>query len=262
MDAYWRQEKAEISSYQLTKSEDGKSDTGSAVLIFKIAYISRKYGNPLSEPKKHPGDAIEVLKCNVISEFVTGIAEFNMMSSTYNPIDFGRYPHCLRLTASSQDWSDQTFLQMQWKDYRYETHLYPPPEAKDNKEIILVNTWLEDEIWNKIRLAPHQLPMGKIEMVPSAIYLRLSNARLKVYKAETSIQDLDNHYEYSIVYPELKRKISVSFEKAFPYRILDWKETVDHKETITATVLKTIQSDYWNLTTGDDKSIRDSLRIR
>jgi hypothetical protein len=67
MDAYWRQGKAEITSYQLTKSENGRSDTGSVVMIFNIAYISKKYGNQLSEPKKHPGDAIEVLKCNIIT---------------------------------------------------------------------------------------------------------------------------------------------------------------------------------------------------
>lgn len=261
MDAYWRQGKAEITSYRLTKSEDGKMDTGSVVLIFNIAYISKKYGNPLSKPKKHPGDAMEVLKCNMITEF-SGINEFDMMSSTYNPLAYGQYPHCIKLTASSQDWSDQTFLQMQWKDYRYETHLYPPPEAKDDKEIILINTWLEDEIWNKIRLTPHQLPLGETEMVPATLYTQLSNTLLKVHKAEASIKELENSFEYSISYPELKRTISIGFEKGFPYKILSWKETIDNKETITATALKTIQSDYWNLTNNEDKSIRDSLHIR
>ena len=261
MDAYWRQGKAEITSYQLTKSEDGKLDTGSVVMIFNIAYISKKYGNQLSEPKKHPGDAIEVLKCNMITEFISGINEFDMMSSTYNPVDYERYPHCIKLTASSQDWSDQTFLQMQWKDYRYETHLYPPLVAKDDKAIILINTWLEDEIWNKIRLTPHQLPLGEIEIVPATLYMRLSHTLLKVHKAEGSIRELDNSFEYSINYPEFNRKISISFEKVFPYKILSWKETIDNKETFTAKALKTIQSDYWNLTNNEDKSIRDSLRI-
>jgi hypothetical protein len=258
---YWNQGKAEISTFKLNQSIDGSQHDGTLVMVFVTEDFSRKREVKLDEPKKHSSDAVKVMKFNMNKEFITGIDQYEMMTSVYTPLNYDLDPHSLKWVASSQEWNGQTFLQANWKGYRYETHLYSYFGNEGDTDVKLVNTWLEDEMWNKIRIAPNNLPIGKIKIVPSAFYLRLSHTPIKEYEAISTVKDSNGQYIFSLQYPDLGRTLEITFEKAFPHKILSWKEAYGKTEITTATLSKTILSDYWNHVHPEDESLRDSLLL-
>jgi len=260
-NSYWNQGKAEISTFTLNQSRYGSQHDGTVVLLFVTEDFSRKREVKLDEPKKHSSDDVKVMKCNMNKEFITGIYKYNMMSSVFTPLDYKKDPHSLKLVASSQEWCGQTFLQANWKGYRYETHQYSYFENEGDSETKLINAFLEDEIWNKIRVDPDVLPIGKIKIVPAAFYLRLTHTAIKEYDGVASLKEQDGQYVYAIQYPDLGRNMEITFDKAFPHKIMGWKETYGKNEITTATLSKTLMTDYWNHNHPEDEPLRDSLNL-
>ena len=260
-DTYWYQDEAEISSYTLQQSRYGTTHDGKAVLIFEAEDFSKKKFVKLEEPQKSSADATRVLKFNMNKEFVTGLSKNSMMISVFTPTDYKQFPHSLKLVAGTQDWSGQSFSQFLWKGNRYEVVQYSYVESQGDGEYSMVNTWLEDEMWNKIRVAPNTLPIGDVKMIASASYLQLSGKPNKIYKAKTAVVQSAQHYTYSIQYPELSRTLAIDFEIAFPHKILGWKETYGINEVTTGTLLTTIMSDYNAHRLPQDEALRDSLLL-
>jgi hypothetical protein len=69
-------------------------------------------------------------------------------------------------------------------------------------------------------------------------------------------------------YPGLKRNVAITFQNEFPHKILGWTEsypdgwTADAPILTTeASVLNTIQSDYWNKNSVKDSGLRKQLRL-
>lgn len=260
-DTYWNQNKAEITSYVLHQSRYGSTFEGTSVLLFVTEDFSKSRHVKLDEPEKYKSDATRVLKLNMHKEFVTGIYNYSMMNSVFTPVVYDEYPHSLKLTSGVQDWCGQSFLQSIWKGNRYEVEQFSYFESDGNSKFSLANTWLEDEMWNKIRIAPHKLPIGEVKMIASAFYLRLSHKPNKVYTAQTAVTTSEDHYTYTIHYPELGRTMTIDFEISFPHKILAWKETYGLNEVTTGTLLKTIMIDYWNHNHPVDEGLRDSLLL-
>ena len=260
-DAYWYQNMAEVSSYDLHQSRYGSNFKGTAILQFVTEDFSKSKFVKLDEPEKYKSDVTRVLKFNMNKEFVTGIYKYNMMNSVYTPVDHEQFPHSLKLTAGVQDWCGQSFLQTIWKGNRYEVEQFSYFEKNGDSKYSLVNTWLEDEMWNKIRVAPNELPLGEVKMIASAFYLRLTNKPNKVYTAQTAVSTSADHYTYTIHYPELSRTMAIDFEISFPHKILGWKETYGINEVTTGTLRTTLMTDYWNHNHEVDESLRDSLQL-
>lgn len=260
-DAYWYQNMAEVSSYDLHQSRYGSNFKGTAILQFVTEDFSKSKFVKLDEPEKYKSDVTRVLKFNMNKEFVTGIYKYNMMNSVYTPVDHEQFPHSLKLTAGVQDWCGQSFLQTIWKGNRYEFEQFSYFEKNGDSKYSLVNTWLEDEMWNKIRVVPNELPLGEVKMIASAFYLRLTNKPNKVYTAQTAVSTSADHYTYTIHYPELSRTMAIDFEISFPHKILGWKETYGINEVTTGTLRTTLMTDYWNHNHEVDESLRDSLQL-
>ena len=258
---YWYQDKAEISSYELTQSRYGSAHEGKVVLIFVVEDMSKSRQVKLDDPSKHPTDDIKVMKMNMNKEFITGIYKYSMMNSVFTPVDYTEYSHSLKLVASSQDWCGQTFTQYNWKGNRYEVQQMSYFESEGDKSYELTNAWLEDEIWSKIRVAPNTLPVGETEMIPSAFYIRLSHQENKIYKAETSLKLMGEEYTYSIFYPELNRTMEINFQSVFPYKIMSWKEIYGENEITMAHISNTIMSDYWKHNQPGDEVMREELKL-
>jgi hypothetical protein len=243
---YWNQGKAEITSYKLKQSISNTNYDGDVTLIYVTENFSKSKLIRLEEPEKHKSDLIKVMRCNMLSEFATGMNLHNVMTTVATPLDYAQAPHSLKVQCSIQDWDGQSFLSLLWKGHRYETYDVQYIESSPKLEKSFANTWLEDELWTKIRVAPDALPLGKIRMVPSAASLRMQNLALKIYDAEAVIVQEQENYSYQVVYKALNRKLEITFEKKFPHRITGWKEIQNDREISLATISKTIQSDYWN----------------
>ncbi|HZV68143.1 MAG TPA: hypothetical protein VFG10_01315 [Saprospiraceae bacterium] len=259
--AYWEQGKGEISSYVLNQSRYGANHEGNVVMVFVTEDMSNSKQVRLDEPAHNAPDAIKVLKLNTSKEFITGIYKYSMMSSVFTPVDYDEHPHTLKLTASSQEWNGQAFMQLNWRGNRYEVQQMSYLESEGDNSFALVSAWLEDEIWTKIRVAPNTLPIGSITMIPSALYIRLSHQPIKAYDAVAGLKAEGEEYIYTIQYPEIKRTLEINFEKTFPYKILGWKETYGNNEVTTARISNTIISDFWNHNHPEDVLLREQLNL-
>ena len=97
------------------------------------------------------------------------------MSSSFYPVH--DYQHAVKVAFSSQEWCGQVYAQINNRDnFKIRSHSYFENEADQN--FSLDKAHLENEIWNKIRINPANLPVGQIEMIPSLEHIRLSHKKI------------------------------------------------------------------------------------
>ena len=79
-----------------------------------------------------------------------------------------------------------------------------------------------------------------------------------------SLKSFKDFNSYEINYPELKRKLTIDFEKKSPYQIIKWEETdLNNPDRVTiATKIKSLKLPYWHLNHLEDEQLRDSLGIK
>lgn len=259
---YWYRGEAEISSYQLSQARYGELREGQAVLIFVTEPF--REGKQVKADNSHP-DNIPVLKLNSTRKFLTGIYPYSIMSSTFSPVY--EKDHALKITNSVQEWCGQVFAQLN-KRNSYEVETFSYFESEGDQEITIPITWLENELWNLIRLAPGELPVGEIEVVPAFEYLRLAHKDFKAYPAKGRKTEDGELITYTLEYPGLNRTLSIRFQTKAPHRIEGWEEiyksgfgTDARKMRSSAERITTIKTPYWRQNSNKDTYLRDSLGI-
>lgn len=269
---YWYAGNAELDHYDLKQMRYGEPRNGDAVLI----YVTEDF-LPEKQVKKEFGDkpGISVLKLNFTKKFITGIYDYAIMTSIFTPVEFRKHPATLKASFSSQDWCGQSFSQMNLRNQKlnYQTRSYFQAEGDTNTAIPA--TYIEEDVWTRIRIEPQTLPLGKIEMIPSMEYIRLNHKDLKPYHAianlmlqvnDTSLAGPSEFYVYTVRYPDLDRELKIKCQTVFPFKIFGWEEIQNasnpaKKETTTATLTNTLIKPYWNLNHNENQSLRDSLGI-
>ena len=259
---YWYSGKAEITSYKLEQARYGELRDGNAVLI----YVTEPFlaDKQVKADQSNPNN-VSVLKLNSTKKFLTGIYPYSIMNSSFYPVSDNQ--HAIKLTASVQEWCGQVFTQLNNRD-KFEIKSFSYFESEGDQTITLDKTHLENEIWNKIRINPNNLPAGNIKIVPSMEYLRLAHKPLKAYDAKAELNTKTDLYTYNINYPELERTLEISFSKSFPHTIENWSETYKsgfgpNAQTLTtkATKIKTLKRAYWQENKNSDVFLRDSLGL-
>ncbi len=258
---YWFDGKAEVTSYQLMQERYGEIRQGTAVNIFVTEdFLPNKQvkANNTSE------ENISVMKLNQMKNFNTGIYPYSIMSSTFSPISNTGHP--LKVTNGVQEWCGQVYMQLNNRDnFEIESHSYFEGEA--DQKISLPKTWLENELWNLIRINPEELPTGDVMIIPSFEYLRLRHKEIKEHNAFASLKQGDSITIYTLNYPDLQRQLMLFFNSTFPYEIEKWEEVnaADQNDTLrlktTAVKLKRIRSAYWNENRNEFAHLRDSLGL-
>jgi len=268
---YWYQGKAEITSFELEQARYGEIHPGQAVLIFVTEPFSKSKQVKLDNPQRSPKDDVSVLKLNATRKFNTGVYPYSTMQSIFTPVETKQFPNSLKVTTSSQEWCGHTFHQLNLTKNNYQSNLFSYFESEGDQKKNIDKTLLEDEILNRIRINPTELPTGKINIIPSLLFTRLKHIDLKSESAAATLQPIDGNpdqLEYSIQYKNLDRTFSIQFEKAFPHQILGWKESITsgwgaNAKTLTtkATRKKTIKLDYWSKNNLEDKIFREELGL-
>lgn len=259
---YWYAGNAEITSYSLEQSRYGELREGTAVMI----YVSEPF-MPDLQVKADNSDAstISVLKLNATKNYITGIYPYSIMTSSFYPVrDNG---HALKVSFSSQEWCGHVYAQLNNRDdFEIMSHSYFGTEADQN--VHLDKAVLEDEIWNKIRINPKELPIGAMEIIPSLEFIRLSHKKLKAYEATASLNAAAQTMTYEISYPELERTLTIEFMAEFPYTIENWTDSFkggygQEAKVLTskATLIKRIKTPYWQQNSNKDLYLRDSLGL-
>lgn len=240
---YWQTGKAEITSYQLMQERYGEIREGTAVTIF----VTEDFlPDTQVKANKYSDKNIPVLKLNQTKRFNTGIYPYAIMTSTFNPISHAN--HAVKVSTSVQEWCGQVYMQLNnRKDFEIESHSYFEGEA--DQKFNLKKTWLEDELWNIIRLNPEELPTGDVIMIPSFEYLRLRHKEIRGHSAFATIKQGESTTVYTVNYANLQRQMSFSFKNRFPYEIEEWEEVnaAQQNDTLrlrtTATKMKRINTD-------------------
>ncbi|MEO8349250.1 MAG: hypothetical protein ABI610_10090 [Acidobacteriota bacterium] len=262
--SYWYQGKAELTRYTLDQARYGEIHRGEAVLIFVTEpFLPDKQ---VKLERGDPSKGVSVLKLNAVSKFFTGIYPYSLMTSTFTPVDFRRSP-TLKVASSSQEWCGQTFTQLNRRGARQEGLLRSYFEEEGDRAFGFPATWLEDEIWTRIRLAPETLPEGSISIVPGLQYARLWHKPVRPEKARASLRTEGNESVYVLEYQGIPRRLVIRFEKAFPWRIRSWEETgpggFDGSPPLTtkATATRSLMLDYWNRHGNADAHFRKKLGL-
>ena len=271
LDEYWYQGKAEITRYELMQNRYRDVHPGEAVMIFVTEdFLTDKqikndnYTNPNSIP---------ILKNNMVRKFPTGIYDYSMMTSVFTPVNTQKNPATLKVTNSSQEWCGQTYMQINKNDEGYKMTLHSYFENEADQLETIQDAILEDELFNRIRINPGSLPIGKVKLVPSTTVLRLRHLPFQALDAVAELKDYSNNdfngdelRVYQIEYPSLKRNLEIVFESKAPYKIMGWKDTYPsafdrQPRTTIAKATKTIISKYWSENALADMPKRKDLGL-
>jgi hypothetical protein len=273
LDDYWYQGKAELTRYELSQNRYQDNHPGEVVMVFVTEdFLTDKqvkndnYSNPNSIP---------ILKNNIVKTFPTGIYTYNIMTSVFTPVQTGKHPKTLKVSNSSQEWCGQTYMQVNYnakKDrYDYLLHSYFENEADKTGQVEALI--LEEELFNRIRINPADLPTGNMQLLPSNEYTRLTHrpyasspATLSTGNysgADFSGEDLQ---VYTINYPELQRTLEIVFESEAPYQIVGWKDTYPSMfdKQPRSTIAKrthTMMDAYWSHNSLADMDKRSELGL-
>ena len=270
--AYWYAGKAELTRYALSQARYGELHKGDAVLIFVTEpfltdkHVKHEYGDQ--------ANSTSVLKLNATKRFYTGIYPYSIMTSVFTPVDVTRRS-TLKVTSSAQDWCGQTFMQVNARAGGYRAELRSYFQRAGDRDFELADALLEDEVWTRIRIAPSTLPTGQIKIIPGLEFARLGAFDLQVVNATAtlaSVRDGDLSDQplqaYAIDYPELKRNLKITFERALPHRIVAWEETRlsgfgSAAKMLTTKAVRTnsLMIDYWSKNRPSDSHLRDELGL-
>ncbi|MGB3344042.1 MAG: septum formation inhibitor Maf [Aequorivita sp.] len=258
---YWYSGKAEITSYQLLQERYGEIREGIAVNIF----VTEDFLMDAQVKANSPGEnSLPVLKLNQTKNFNTGIYPYSIMTSVFSPIS--EKGHALKVSNSIQEWCGQVYMQLNNRSkFDIQSNSYFEGEADQN--IKLPKTWLENELWNLIRINPEELPTGDLQVIPSFEYLRFTHKEIKEQAAFASLKQGDSITIYTLNYPGLQRQLTLFFKSSFPYSIEKWEEVsaAPQNDTIrlhtTAVKLKSMKTDYWNQNKNEFSHLRDSLML-
>lgn len=268
--AYWNQGKGEVTSYALKQARYGELHEGHAVLVYVTEPFSRSKHVKLDAPSQAVEDRIDVLKLNLTRKFATGVYPYSTMHSVYTPVDGGR---ARKVSASVQEWCGQVFMQLtQRENGAYGGHLFSYFEAEGDQAIELsTGAWLEDDLWNTIRIDPNRLPTGPapFPIVPGATYLRLLHVPVEIQAARGRLLRVDDAtLAYELQYTTVDRVLRIEFEHRFPFRILRWTETQPSgwgnsrkRLTTTAERQASLMTDYWTKHQNPDRALREKLGL-
>lgn len=255
---YWFDGQAEVASYALTQIRYNEERAGNAVLIFvKEPFLKKEQVKANSATDK----TVDVLKLNSTKKFNTGIYPYSIMQSTFSPLRIDA--HAIKVTASTQEWCGQTYMQLNNRDkYEITSHSYFEGEA--DQKLSLEKAPLENEIWSNLRIAPRQVKLGQQNIIPDFSFLRLKHKPIKAYEAKISQENKKDTLVTTIVYSELQRVLNIYQSDTFPFRILKWEEKAsnDDKNFTQAVLQKSIRIDYWNKNSNKFAFLRDSLQLK
>ena len=274
---YWYSGKAELSSYQLNQARYGQQNPEEAVMIFVTEDFLTD--QQVKHEQGKGKEATNVMKLNKIKRFHTGMYDYSMMMSVFTPVHHNQYPHSLKVTTSAQDWCGHAYLQMNNRDGQYHWRGFSYFQDEVHEDYHTDTTWLEDEVWTRLRLAPETLPEGEVKMIPGSMFKRLRHRKLDPEKAVVERRSVEmekgenqsvpaDAMVYKINYPEIERTLSIFYEKAFPHKIYGWIDK--HKSGFgdntkqlktTAWLRETVRTDYWNKNSLTDSTWRKRLKI-
>jgi len=199
--------------------------------------------------------------------FYTGIYPYSIMTSSFYPLNNNR-EGVLKISMSSQDWCGQVYSQINNREDKLEVQRFSYFQKEGDVKEKLSKGLLEEELFTQIRIDPAKLPIGNINLYPSAEYIRLMHKEFKKYNAEASLNietNIKGNSKYTLEYSDLARKLVIYYESNFPHKIIEWEETYiglkGNSLTTKAKLKENLQIAYWKHNSVGDSTYRKLLGI-
>ena len=257
---YWYQGKAEISTYDVVQERYGETRSAEQVNVFVTEDFSKKKQVKLDDAASAGDDRVPILKLNALRRFHTGIYDYSIMSSIFSPVDGSP---ALKTTCTVQDWCGQVFFQTNLEKSGIRARSFSYFETEGDTDLRLPVTLLEDELWTKVRLGPDKIPVGKVNVLPSDIYVRLRHKPFQPESAFITLEQNGTESTLKVNYAGAWRSLSIRFETASPHRILGWEEIGEKGTLLSKGSLKaSLMSAYWAQHDNSHSPLRDSLKLK
>lgn len=224
---YWKN-KIEQTTYQ----KIGDGDSTEAVLSYQIRDFSTQNWEIAQDQQS--ANTLPVL-CFDFQKNGRGATQIASNLSVFSATDTKLFPHSLKARFNEKNASKQTSLQANLVDFSYQF------TDNSSKHYQLERTWLEDEIWTRLRQNPEQLPTGDFKMIPS-----LGNGLGQNLSPEEATAQIDtlisdssfvgkNHKVYSLNFPKQKKTLAIVYKNLPPFQIIGWKESTEKNGKILST---------------------------
>jgi len=269
-DTHWHDGKAELDGYRLTIDRYGHQRRGRAVAIYVTEPFSRSQHVKLDDPSKTPGDAVDVLKLNLVRDFQTGIYDYHTMVSLFaTTADFAP----LKLALTSSEWCGQVYeeLNLSGSTLSQRRSSYFEGESAERTLAIPSGGVIEDELFILLRgLRAPYLSAGGSRTAPflaSAFYRRLAHRAAtwttvrieRRVRPETVVVPAGRFAtDVYVVRTEDGREGRFDVERSHPHRIVRWAWTPaaagGRREGMdSAELTGTTRLEYWRLNGPGDQ---------
>ncbi len=275
-NGYWQQGKAELSRYSLVQARYGNLNQGELIVITVTEPFHS--GKQVKSDVLY-GDSVQsVMKAQTMRRFTTGIYDYAITTTSFKTIDEAVTEPAKKITATSVDWCGHTFAQLNLRrgNYQVESRSYFESEGDENFSTEAALS--EDEIWQRIRLAPDRLPQAGLKVLPALASARLRHRRIAAEEATASLSDYEgsdfsgkNLRNYRLIYAKGlagERSVDFVFERDFPHKIVGYTEEyadgfVAPKRLKTiARLTKQLMSDYWVKHDPQHEPLRKTLGVK
>lgn len=268
--AYWNAGVAELSRYELTQARYGNLHRGEMLaIVVAEPFLTQKQVK--ADRSSGAADAV-VLKAQLMRRFATGIYDYAITTTSFKPLNTAAFPLALKVTGSAVDWCGHAWLQLNLKKDGYAAQGRSYFEESGDEDFVLPAAVSEDEIWQRIRMAPQNLPIGRLPVIPSMVSSRLRHRKLAAEPAVAELQTSGalKQSEYSLLYDAglpTERRITFVFENTFPHKILEFQETYmdgfknPKKLTTVARLKKTVRSAYWQEHDPEHRKLRREFGV-
>jgi hypothetical protein len=251
----WGDGQAEVSGYQLTTPRYGAPRTGYAVLIFVTETFTA--ATAVKSDGGH-SDEYPVLKLNDVRHFQTGIYDYDLMTSTFVPLD-GRAPIGVpaKVSFGSQEWCGNLFdqLTVRGRAVRRFRHSYFDGEADvDDAWRAPRGVIFADTLPIVVRgLTGEPLPDGQprpLQAYPTLADLRANHGALAVaggvLSRDAAPHEVDapaGHFAvWSVTWaPATGPSTTWDVEIAPPHRLIGWRRSDGESAVLTGSTRR----QYW-----------------
>ena len=269
---HWDQGLAEVNKYNLKQNRYKDIHPGEVVLVFvKEDFLTDKQ---VKNETYTDAQSTPVLKNIFLRKFTTGIYDYSMSTNTFTAFDQTNFPGSIKIQSSSTEWCGTSYMQFNGFDDKYKVELRSYFETEGDQNFEIDKTLLEDELFNLIRIDPSNLPVGKINIIPSAQYLRLAHAQTKVLHAFAEVSPYSGKefrtkdvLAYKLEITSLKRTLTIYFEDQYPHTIVGWDDrhpSIFDGEirTSSARLSHQVMKAYWKHNTLEDTPLRKQLGLQ
>ena len=267
---HWGDGKAEISAYRLTQERYGELRRGEAVLITVTEDFTRA-----ARVKSDGGHADEfpVLKLNEVRDWTTGIYDYNVMTSTFLPLDGSLVRgQPTKISFSSQEWCGHVWEQMRINKSvaGVSRHSYFDGEADRNESVTIPEYGLfADAMPLLVRgLVGDLMPAGSEHRVPwlrSALDRRLDHlstlwtpATLKRSAEAIEVEVPAGSFTVEVwTLAVADEQTTWWVEVAAPKRLIGWERNDGERAVLTGS----IRTPYWRQNREADEGLRAGLGL-